>query len=245
MEHRRRPTRACLSLLVGTVVAGLALAPAATAAPSARAAGAARALLAVGPPEAVRITRLGAVNLRSIAATSRRNPIHAETPAAREFRLRESEGAAAKAQPHAGLQPPTVPGLPVSVQEVQRGLEGLTHRDQAFASGIELEPPDQGLCGGTFQGTTFLWEETNLAIGLFDTQQSQYTPPALGVNVLYGVPPNDVLTFAAVVVVLLAGLWNMMRGTSPNLSQTLMRWRVVLQFLAIVIAMILVYFLRP
>ena len=52
------------------------------------------------------------------------------------------------------------------------------------------------------------------------------------------------LAMVAVVVVLLAGLWNMMRGKSPNLSQTLMRWRVGLQFLAIVIAMILVYFLR-
>jgi hypothetical protein len=45
----------------------------------------------------------------------------------------------------------------------------------------------------------------------------------------------------AVVLVLLAGLWNMLRGTSPNLSQTLMRWRVALQFLAIVIMLILVY----
>jgi hypothetical protein len=52
------------------------------------------------------------------------------------------------------------------------------------------------------------------------------------------------VALVAVVVVLLAGLWNMMRGTSPNLSQTLMRWRVGLQFLAIVVAMILVYFLR-
>jgi hypothetical protein len=52
------------------------------------------------------------------------------------------------------------------------------------------------------------------------------------------------LVMAAVVVVLLvllAGLWNMLRGTSPNLSQTLMRWRVGLQFLAIVIMMLLVY----
>ena len=53
-----------------------------------------------------------------------------------------------------------------------------------------------------------------------------------------------VLALIAVLLVLLAGLWNMMRGTSPNLSQTLMRWRVGLQFLAIVIAMILVYLLR-
>jgi hypothetical protein len=52
------------------------------------------------------------------------------------------------------------------------------------------------------------------------------------------------LALITVVVVLLAGLWNMMRGTSPNLSQTLMRWRVGLQFLAIIIAMLLVYLLR-
>jgi hypothetical protein len=48
----------------------------------------------------------------------------------------------------------------------------------------------------------------------------------------------------AVFLVLLAGLWNMLRGTSPNLSQTLMRWRVGLQFLAIVIIVVLVYLWR-
>ncbi len=52
------------------------------------------------------------------------------------------------------------------------------------------------------------------------------------------------LTVGAVFVVLLAGLWNMMRGTSPALSQTLMRWRVGLQFLAIVVAMIMLYLMR-
>ena len=45
----------------------------------------------------------------------------------------------------------------------------------------------------------------------------------------------------AVSVVLLAGLWNMWRGGNPSLSQTLMRWRVGLQFLAIVIMLVLVY----
>jgi hypothetical protein len=48
----------------------------------------------------------------------------------------------------------------------------------------------------------------------------------------------------AVALVLLAGLWNMMRGRNPNLSQKLMRWRVGLQFIAIVIAMLVVYLLR-
>ena len=53
-----------------------------------------------------------------------------------------------------------------------------------------------------------------------------------------------VAALIAVILVLLAGFWNMLRGTSPNLSQTLMRWRVALQFLAIVIAMLLTYLLR-
>ena len=54
----------------------------------------------------------------------------------------------------------------------------------------------------------------------------------------------SVLALLAVMAVLLAGLWNMLRGKNPNRSQILMRWRVGLQFLAIVIAMLLVYLLR-
>ena len=45
------------------------------------------------------------------------------------------------------------------------------------------------------------------------------------------------IAVGAVAIVLLAGLWNMLRGGSPNRSQTLMRWRVILQFLAIVVLM--------
>lgn len=54
----------------------------------------------------------------------------------------------------------------------------------------------------------------------------------------------SVLGLIAVVAVLLAGLVNMLRGKNPTLSQTLMRWRVGLQFLAIVVALLLVYLLR-
>jgi hypothetical protein len=49
------------------------------------------------------------------------------------------------------------------------------------------------------------------------------------------------VALGAVALVLLLGLVNMMRGGSPNLSQKLMRWRVVLQFVAIVIAMLAVW----
>ena len=45
----------------------------------------------------------------------------------------------------------------------------------------------------------------------------------------------------AVALVLLLGLINMMRGGSPNRSQQLMRWRVVLQFVAIVVIMLTVW----
>jgi hypothetical protein len=49
------------------------------------------------------------------------------------------------------------------------------------------------------------------------------------------------LAVGAVALVLLLGLINMMRGGSPNTSQKLMRWRVGLQFVAIVIIMITVW----
>ena len=45
------------------------------------------------------------------------------------------------------------------------------------------------------------------------------------------------IAVGAVAVVLLLGLWNMLRGGSANRSQTLMRWRVVLQFIAIIVMM--------
>jgi len=45
------------------------------------------------------------------------------------------------------------------------------------------------------------------------------------------------LAIAAVAVVLVLGLVNMMRGGSPNRSQQLMRMRVLLQFVAIIVIM--------
>ena len=49
------------------------------------------------------------------------------------------------------------------------------------------------------------------------------------------------LAAAAVVIVLLLGLINMMRGGSPSRSQNLMRLRVLLQFIAIAITMLAVW----
>jgi len=52
------------------------------------------------------------------------------------------------------------------------------------------------------------------------------------------------VAIAAVAVMLVLGLFNMLRGGSPNLSQRLMRWRVVLQFIAIIIIMLTVWIMQ-
>ena len=47
-----------------------------------------------------------------------------------------------------------------------------------------------------------------------------------------------------VLAVLVAGLYNMLRSNSANLSQKLMRWRVGLQFVAIVLVMLSAWLAR-
>ena len=57
---------------------------------------------------------------------------------------------------------------------------------------------------------------------------------------LYAVP----IAVGAVALVLVLGLANMLRGGSPNTSQKLMRWRVVLQFIAIIVIMVTIWFMQ-
>ena len=51
------------------------------------------------------------------------------------------------------------------------------------------------------------------------------------------------VAIGAVAVVLLLGLYNMMRGGSANTSQKLMRLRVLLQFIAIIVIMTTLWFM--
>ena len=57
------------------------------------------------------------------------------------------------------------------------------------------------------------------------------------ISVSYLVP----VATGAVAGVLLMGLINMLRGGSADLSQKLMRWRVGLQFLAIIVIMAVIW----
>lgn len=49
------------------------------------------------------------------------------------------------------------------------------------------------------------------------------------------------IAIGAVAVVLFLGLANMLRGGSPSRSQTLMRWRVILQAVAVAVIMAAIY----
>lgn len=50
-----------------------------------------------------------------------------------------------------------------------------------------------------------------------------------------------IIALAVAATVLLLGLWDMLSGRSLNTSQRVMRWRVVLQFIAICLVMAAVY----
>jgi Hypoxia induced protein conserved region len=50
------------------------------------------------------------------------------------------------------------------------------------------------------------------------------------------------IAIGAVAVVLLLGLANMLRSGDGNTSQKLMRWRVILQFVAVVLIMTALWF---
>jgi hypothetical protein len=52
------------------------------------------------------------------------------------------------------------------------------------------------------------------------------------------------IAVGAVAIVLLFGLVNMMRGGSPQLSQRLMRLRVLMQFIALIIIMLTIWIMR-
>ena len=51
-----------------------------------------------------------------------------------------------------------------------------------------------------------------------------------------------ILALGAVAFILFWGLWNMFKGGDPNLSQKLMRARVIAQFVAIIVILGALYF---
>lgn len=57
-------------------------------------------------------------------------------------------------------------------------------------------------------------------------------------------PTLALIAMASVALVLIYGLWNMMKGGSANLSQKLMRMRVITQAIAVILIVAAIYFSR-
>ena len=91
-----------------------------------------------------------------------------------------------------------------------------------------------GLAGGTIAfvvlGLYFGYDKLTQTI-------SQALPSAPTTLISFAI----LIALAAIGTVLLLGLWNMVAGGSPNTSQRVMRWRVVLQFIAVCFVMAALY----
>jgi hypothetical protein len=154
---------------------------------------AALGLTASSASAATTINPIGRVDVRGLAAHARTVPYRPalrNSPAQVQFRAREDakHDVVAPFAAKGRLTPPAVPGLPIVTDESPLGFEGLDMADTVFTNGFDVEPPDQGLCGGRFQGTTYLFESVNLAIALYDTDSNQVTP-ALDLNSFFGQAP--------------------------------------------------------
>ena len=57
-------------------------------------------------------------------------------------------------------------------------------------------------------------------------------------------PTLALIAMASVALILIYGLWNMMKGGSGNLSQKLMRMRVITQAIAVALIVAALYFAR-
>jgi hypothetical protein len=150
-------------------------------------------VLAAAPASAVPAIRpIGSVNVRDLAARARVAPLRPalrNSPGQVQWRAREAaKHQGGPPEQRTQLAPPTVRGLPIISDPSPLGFEGLDIRDTVFTQGFELEPPDQGLCGATVNGTTYLFESVNLAITLFDSDANQYMP-ALDINAFFNQAP--------------------------------------------------------
>jgi hypothetical protein len=141
------------------------------------------------------VAKVGTVNYRTVVRNAKPKPSRPElrnSPAQqdwRELEERRFEDEDAALTAPSALSPPNVTGKAVVVDPIQEGFEGEDIQDTVFTNGFEVEPPDQGLCGGTVADTTYLFESVNLSIALYDTTTSKLTP-SVDLNSFFGQAPS-------------------------------------------------------
>jgi hypothetical protein len=131
----------------------------------------------------VTLRALPAETLRASAVTGDANADRVRLADPREHGAEESPRAAT------GFPSPT----PFAVKTVldRLGWEGITNRDSALApgnGGFSGEPPDQGLCVGTFKGQTDVFESVNSALTAYDSHGNQLVGD-VSLNTFFGLAP--------------------------------------------------------
>jgi hypothetical protein len=88
---------------------------------------------------------------------------------------------------------PSPAGLPVVDTPDRLGWEGITNLEQELApgnGGFAVEPPDQGLCVGSFKGAVYAFESVNLALQVYDTHGAALLPGTVSLNSFFGLAPS-------------------------------------------------------
>lgn len=182
---RRRMPRYLAVALAAAVVPGLAATGTATAAP--RATG--TAAVASGANES--LVRTGTANVRNIALAAKVvTPKGSQGPEISPVPDLDKPAASSGAS---NLPPPSPANTAVQLHRDRLGFEGLTHTDQRLASGgnqFSLEPPDQGLCVGGYNGQTYVVESVNDALRFFDSRGFNFALPPFSLSEFYGLPPT-------------------------------------------------------
>lgn len=143
--------------------------------------------LAAGNATVGTLRPVGTVSLRSLPA----KPMESPAPGAR-VRLADPLERLEAAATGSVLGFPTPTPFPVLNTPDRQGWEGLTNLEQELAPGngaFAVEPPDQGLCAGTFKGQTLLFESVNVALQVYDSHGNQLLPGAVALNQFFGLPP--------------------------------------------------------
>lgn len=176
MRYRLRRHTPLLGTALVALVVGSALSATAPAA-----LGATAGAQALSP-----LRRLGSVNLRIVASTSRPSETSRAVPDVHEI------GGIEIPKPGGALRPEVLPNpSPTPLDNDTPGVsgfDGISHRDHRRASGgnqQSLEPPDQGLC----VGNGHVVEAVNLAIAVYSANSFAVEVPTTGLNAFFGLPP--------------------------------------------------------
>jgi hypothetical protein len=193
-RSRRRSLFAFIGVMSAGLIAASLVTGAAGAAPRAKSHPAVRA---AGGQSNAKVTFVGTTNARQLGQAGGAGGSFGSTDPASEL---GPDHELERSVVHAGNGGIPVPSQsPVGSRPNYDGWEGIDHVDQRFVAGngnqFSLEPPDQGLCGGTTTSPNGpadgveVMEAVNDAISFYDSTSHQFLRP-ISLSEFFGLPPT-------------------------------------------------------